>query len=287
MIPRPVVEAADPALSESTSPQLLLISTAGDSSSDLFGTYRAAALSQLVEPSNTLIVEWSAPRDLAMDSRETWRLASPHWSTKRENEILDKISKTEALEFEQNYLNRWVDQAHGRAKEPGLPAFTESEWASLNDYTQTLPVVAAVESWFAEGLAVCLAEPLDGGGVGVSVVLVESTADAAELLLALSGSLMTILVGKSLAADPAFVDLVVTPVGSTSHQAVSELRRLVDDDVLRHDSSPDLAEQVLALRTVPGADGPRVRSSGRLDAVKAVTWGAARARAYVDKPRIF
>jgi hypothetical protein len=36
---------------------------------------------------------------------------------------------------------------------------------------------------------------------------------------------------------------------------------------------------VLAVRTAPGADGPRLVSRGRADAVKAATWAATAARA--------
>jgi len=287
MIPRSVVEAADPALSESESPQLLLVSTAGDSASDLFGTYRNNGIDQLLAPGNTLILEWSAPKALSVEDPVGWRMASPHWSARRESEILDKLSKLEALEFAQNYLNQWVDVAHGRPKEPGLPVFTEGEWGELNDYRPTgAPVVAAVESWFGEGLAVAVAEPM-GAQVGVSVTLVGSTAEAAALLTKLRPTPVTILAGKSLVAEPAFAQLALTPMGSTSKVAVTELRRLVDEDVIRHDSSPGLTAQVLSVRTLPGADGPRVRSVGRMDGLKACVWAAEHARQAVESPAVF
>jgi hypothetical protein len=76
-------------------------------------------------------------------------------------------------------------------------------------------------------------------------------------------------------------------MGSTSRTAVTELRRFVDEDVVRHDSSPGLTEQVLSVRTLPGADGPRVRSSGRMDAVKATVWAVEHARQTSDLPAIF
>jgi hypothetical protein len=79
----------------------------------------------------------------------------------------------------------------------------------------------------------------------------------------------------------------VQPVGSTSRNAVTELRRLVDDDVLRHDGGADLAAQVLGVRTVPGPDGPRVRSAGRMDAVKAVVWAVEAARRAAELPAVF
>jgi hypothetical protein len=287
MVPRSVIEAADPALSESISPQLLLVSTAGDSASDLFGTYRNSALAQLDAPGNTLIVEWSAPKALSPEDPVAWRMASPHWSERRESEILDKLSKLEALEFAQNFLNIWVDVAHGRPKEPGLPVFAESEWAELNGVTPpaTPPAVTAIEGWFSDGVSVASAWPLAGGQVLVRVSDHRTVAEAARS--ALSASAPVLLVGKSLASDPAFATSTIEPTGSTTKQAITQLRQYVDDDVLRHDGSTVLTSQALALRTLPGADGPRVRSTGRADALKAASWCLDRARQATDVPAIF
>lgn len=41
---------------------------------------------------------------------------------------------------------------------------------------------------------------------------------------------------------------------------------------MMHDGSQVLTDQVLGLRTVPGAEGIRIRSQGRLHAVKRVVW---------------
>jgi len=285
MIPRSVIEAADPALTESVSPLLLLVSTAGDSASDLFGTYRANALAELADPANTLIVEWSAPKSLPMDAPTSWRLASPHWSDRRASEILDKVGKLDELEFRQNYLNQWVDVAHGRPA-VGLPVFTDVEWAELADHVPSAPSVAAVESWFGEGVAVATAEPV-GTRVGVSVRLVSSVAEAADLVGAMRPAPGVVLAGKSIAADPVLVALGAQGVGATSRSAVTELRRYVDDDVVRHDGSLDLADQVLSVRTVPGADGPRVRSTGRMDAVKAVVFAVEEVHRHAGVPQVW
>jgi hypothetical protein len=287
MIKRSVVEAADPALSESESPQLWLVSTAGDSASDLFGTYRMQALDTLLEPSNLLLLEWSAPRAAALDDRSAWRAASPVWSAKRESEILDKLTKMDPLEFRQNYLNIWIEGVHGR-REPGAPVFAESEWEALNGLIPPVgvpPSVTAVESWFADGVCVASAWPLAAGQVVVRVESHPTVSEAARS--ALSGSPLRLLVGKSIAADPGWALALIEPTGSTTKQAVASLRQLVDDDVLRHTGSGVLTEQALALRTLPGADGPRVRSTGRADAIKAAAWAIEGARVMVDTPRVF
>ena len=57
--------------------------------------------------------------------------------------------------------------------------------------------------------------------------------------------------------------------------------------MIRHDGSAVLTDQVLAVRISHGPDGPRVRSTGRLDGVKAAAWAATEARVPTERPRIF
>jgi hypothetical protein len=282
-IERSVVEAADDALTESSSPQLLLISTAGDSASDLFGTYRGQALEELEDPTNRLLAEWSAPRGSAVGDRAAWRAASPTWSDRREGEVLDKLGKQTELEFRQNYLNQWVPVAHGRPATPGVPAFTPAEWEAVGGYVPAEPLAAGIESWWGEGVAVALAAHDDAGHVGVSCFLVGSAAEAAAYV----AGVPSVLVGKSLAADPAFTELPTRAVGGTSRQAVEGLRRLMAEDGLRHDGGAALAGQVLEVRVVSGPEGPRVKSSSRLDAVKAAVWAAQEARTMAEAPAVF
>jgi hypothetical protein len=287
-IPRSVIEAADPALTEAESPQLMLISTAGDSSSDLFMTYRAQALETMLEPAGSFIAEWSAHPEHAPDDPEGWRAASPHWSARRAGEIEDKLGKLDPLEFKQNYMNLWVPVAHGRAA-PGEPVFSESEWldlaAPLDPADLRSPAVTAAESWFGEGIAVAHAYPQGDGIVLVSVTShadARSAADAAR-----EAGAPTLLVGKSLAADPAFIGLPVTPKGGTSRTAVQDLRRLVDEGALLHDGSETLADQVLGVRAAPSADGVRIRSTGRMDAIKCAVWAAEAARSVAETPAVY
>jgi hypothetical protein len=68
---------------------------------------------------------------------------------------------------------------------------------------------------------------------------------------------------------------------------VQEFQRLLSGDAVRHDGGAHLADQVLSARTVPGADGPRMASTGRADAIKAAGWAVASCRKKsVGKPRI-
>jgi hypothetical protein len=271
-IARSVVEAADPAMTESESPQLLLISTAGDSTSDLFMTYRQQALDTLLDPTNTLIAEWSASKAYELEDLEGWRMASPLWSDKRMAEIADKLGKMDPLEFEQNYLNRWVEFAPGKADQ-GHPVFTVQDWQDMSaPLPDGLPAACGVESFYGAQV----------------VVHVEGYANAVQAAAAITARKPeSIYIGKGLLIDPAFAPLNAVGKGGQSKAAVHELRRLADEGVLLHDDSPTLTDQVMAARAVPAADGVRIRSMSRLDAVKAAVWAVEGARAVEESPMIF
>lgn len=69
--------------------------------------------------------------------------------------------------------------------------------------------------------------------------------------------------------------------------AVQELGRWLREDVVRHDGGEHLTGQVLAARTVPAADGPRMSSKGRADAIKAAVYAVADCRRKaVGRPRV-
>jgi hypothetical protein len=197
--------------------------------------------------------------------------------------VLDKLGKYEELEFTQNYLNRWVDVAHGKP-DPGSPVVSESEWRALavpEPAASGVPAVAAVESWFSEGASVALGWPLSAERV---LVRIETYPDVNEALRsAFASGAGLVLAGKSIAADaPGCV-----PVSSTTRQAVTELRRFIDDNALAHDNNAELTAQVLALRTVPGVDGPRVTSTNRTDAIKCAAWVVNRGRLLAERPAVF
>jgi hypothetical protein len=110
-VERKVVEAALwPAMLERNDPQLWLISTAGDSTSDLFSEHRGRAVAQLGDPdqATVLILEWSAPPDAASDDPEAWRVASPHWNERRAERLAGFYRSTSDTDFRMQYLNQWV-----------------------------------------------------------------------------------------------------------------------------------------------------------------------------------
>jgi hypothetical protein len=115
-VEREVVEAAlAPSQLEREDPQLWLVSTAGDGSSDLFAEHRALAIAELSNPdtANTLILEWSSAPDAELDDRSAWREASPHWNERRLERLERLYRSTPATDFRRQYLNQWVTGSAG------------------------------------------------------------------------------------------------------------------------------------------------------------------------------
>jgi hypothetical protein len=161
--------------------------------------------------------------------------------------------------------------------ERGDPVVSADGWADLAVAVGSGPPdAAAVEDWFGEGVSLALAWRADDR----VVVSVLALADLSEVpaALAAAGFKRRATVGASLLDDPSLAGVKVNKGQGRTAAAVQELRRLIAEDVFRHDGGQHLTEQVLAARTRPGADGPRMVSSGAADAIKAAVWAATDCR---------
>jgi len=296
-------DGLEPALLERSSPQLLLTSTAHRRATPLMRRRIEAALSGMGDAPGdaaTLLMVWAADPDAPMHAEATWRAASPYWSEDRRRMIAAKLERAlhgeadpdaedpDPVEgFRAQYLNVWPT-GPAVETESGEPVVVEDEWDALAvEVPDGRPLVAAVEAWFADGASIAVVRRGVEDRLVVSVTGCATVAEAAALVKATSPD--RCLVGKSIAGHPAFADLVVEPIGGTTRQAAIGLRQAIDDGDLHHDGGAHLARQVAALRTVPGADGPRLRSSGRADAVKAAVWAVEAAREVMgmDAPAIY
>ena len=130
-ISREVVDGSiAPTMLERRSPQLVLVSTAGDGGSRLLLEDRDAAIAQLAEPefARILLLEWSAPPEAYPDDRDAWRLASPHWTPERLEALEHAHATSSEADWRRQYLNQWVLAARSwiapaqwaEAAEPGL-----------------------------------------------------------------------------------------------------------------------------------------------------------------------
>ena len=108
-----VVSGIMPTMLQRTSSQLWLVSTAGESRSDLLRNFREQGIAQLDDPdhADVLLLEWSASPDLAVDDREAWRQASPIWNARREKQVEQFHRLQPANDFAMQMLNRWVTSA--------------------------------------------------------------------------------------------------------------------------------------------------------------------------------
>jgi len=113
-ISREVVDGSiAPTMLERASPQLVLVSTAGDGGSTLLAEDRESAIAQMGDPDSAriLILEWSAPPDADPADREAWKAASPHWSSSRREALEHAFSVTPETAWRVQYLNQWVRSA--------------------------------------------------------------------------------------------------------------------------------------------------------------------------------
>lgn len=290
-LPEVVDDDLEPSLMERVSPQLLLVSTAHRRATSLMRSRIGGALAGDEDQAHVLLLLWAAQPDQDPGVVETWRSASPHWSPEREAYLRRKYGKAVRGEqdpefddpdpmegFRAQYLNMWPLAAATVARGTALIGH-ETVWAQLrSEPPRRAPDAVAIESWFEAGVSVASAWRQADGSAIVRVVEASDIATAVHLARA-TGYRGRITAGASLLTDPAFTGLPTTKGQGSARATVLDLARVLADGELRHDGSPHLAEQVLAIRTVPGGDGPRLASQHRTDAVKAAMWALTAARA--------
>ena len=87
--------------------QAWLVSTAGESESDLLIHYRDQALAG----GNILILEWSAHPDHNPHDEATWRACTPHWEPHTLKYLTDQHNNLDIEAFQRQLLNQWVERA--------------------------------------------------------------------------------------------------------------------------------------------------------------------------------
>lgn len=304
--PDTVTEGMEPATLERMSAQLLLTSTAHRRATSLM----KSAINEHVdtpagEPlkAGSCLLLWGAPPGADVSDPKVHRAASPYWSADRGAYIAAKYAKAlkgetdkeaddpDPIEaFKAQYLNIWPRSF--RRPPPGEALLTAAELAAVvlpGEELQALqgavpPASAAIEADFADGVSLAVAYRPGSAGSSPPLVVVTDHEDTAAALAHLRAlgypSARRLAVGKSLAEDPAIsaARWRARPMTMRAVAAGAELARAVRAGQLAHDGGTVLTEQALAMRTAPGADGPRVVSKGRADAVKAAVWALQGAR---------
>ena len=277
-ISRPVIDdAVLPTMSEREQAQLWLVSTAGDSSSDLMIQYRSAAIEQLDAPAGTLLLEWSAPADADPDEPETWMWASPEWTDKRQTFVARQHATLEESSFRRQWCNQWVTKADSWLK--------DSQWADTTSAEQLPDLgtwIVAVESAFdGQGHAVAVAGLLEDERVVVRVSTMRTVKQVDERLAELRAEHPALFV----IVTPGYVDRLGERfdelVGQREAVAGTQaLLDLFDRRSILHDGGLVLREHLAASR-ISKRDAGWVLSSamgaGPSYAARAVMFAAAQA----------
>jgi hypothetical protein len=308
--PGQVEDGLEPTVAEHDQTQLALVSTAHRKATNLMIGRREDALAALTNPDDVLLVEWSAPPDAALEDRDGWRMASPHWTAKRDKLLATKLARAmggrsddpdedDPLEsFRAQWLNQWPATASERMNHRDEPLVGD-EWVAAADVTLSPPpgpYVIAVEDWFGQGAAVACAARDDRGRVLVWGKTFGRRADAYAWvgIVAEAHPESRLLVGASLDGDEALTSIPsasLTAVGGAyTRGALPMLREALADGAVVHDGGAELTGQMVAMRVTRGATGllPSVRN-GRTDLARCAAWALADALrvSLVDDPAIY
>jgi hypothetical protein len=299
-VARHVVDAAIvPTMAEAVDPQLWLVSTAGTSTSDLMLAYRVLALALEVPDPDTglLLLEWSAPPDpdLDIDDPAVWRMATPHWSARRERVVRRERERVPEVEFRQQWLNQWV---------PTLsePLFDVDRWAAA-EWAGVLPAGelcfgadvaadrshAAIVTYSSGVVEVVDVRPGAGWVAGRLLELVERWAPRA---IGVDGSGPAATIADQLAgtdAAPLLVALSAKQVAASSGQVFDAIQ----EGRLAAVPHADLTAAVLgARRRAYGQSWSFARAVGDVSgvpllAVVMAAWAAEHAPDVIERSRIW
>jgi hypothetical protein len=285
-----VDDGIEPTTVEAEDAQILLVSTAHRRATALMVGRRARALENLETGDGPLLVEWSAPPDAELDDRAAWRLASPHWTPKRERLIAQRLEGALAGEsddvdepdpltsFRTQWLNQWPAKRLKVTK--GEPLVELEAWLELRGdvVDDRERIFLAVEDHAGLGAAISAVVPQADGRLGLDGWTVSSWSEALVDLrrLIASHELVTLVAGASL--------LVRLPRGMRAHGATSTItrsslplmRELVAAGAIVHDSA-ELEEQVDTVRVEEAIGGLRVVAGIRSDLLRSASWALAHA----------
>jgi hypothetical protein len=301
--PSSIDEGLVPTMAERADAQLWLVSTAHRLATPLMLIRRKVALDQLELGDGDLLVEWSAPGSAEIDDVRAWRLASPHWTPRRERLIAQQLEKARAGEiedpdepdpvesFKAQYLNQWprrVAEVQANTEEL-LPV---GLWGHLEEpgLVSSGPVWVAVEDNYGNGAAVAAAGLLEDGRIEVDGWTCDDwdSAIAEVQLLTAYRHVRGLLVGASmLSRVPAGMVPVPVPAGSRETRVgLPLLRDLAANGEVTHSNTPRLDEAMLTARVRETLAGLVLVQIGRPDLVKALVWAVGAAHKPAPLPAI-
>jgi hypothetical protein len=291
-----IEEGLTPTMVERSQPQLLLVSTAHRLATTLMLRRRALALADLEGGDGDLLIEWSAPADAELDDLDAWRLASPHWTARRERLIskqLDallagEIEDPEEPDPEQSFRAQWLNQWPRKLTEPPgnmedlLPPGIWQRLVEPDLGGDFGPIIVALEDDFGRGAAVAAVRRLGDGRIEVDGWPTEDwdAAIADVERLALYRQILELHVGASL-LDRVPRNGLPAPRPAASGQTRAGLavfRDLAVSGGLVHDETTSELDQAIAQTQVRESPSGLVIARGPQHLVKAVVWAVAAAQ---------
>jgi hypothetical protein len=277
-VDRDCVESAlVPTMLEREAPQLWIVSTQGDSASDLMETYRQQGIAGLADPdaADVLLLEWSAEDAALVSDRAAWRDASPHWSERRERFLERQAATQSEAVFRTQYLNQRVNALGGWV--------TRSQWAECREPGLGLVggakaprVIAACEYSEDAALYVLVVSQLVGERLVVRTYGERSLDDLWRRVCTLPRSAL-LLVSAGFKGRLPIAPCETRLVGVAELRlATRETLRAITDRVIAHDGDPELAAHVLsAVVAYTGESGPVIsqrRSPAPITYARALVW---------------
>lgn len=302
--PSSIEEGLVPTMAEREQAQLLLISTAHRMATALMLGRRALALEQLEAGDGDLLIEWSAPAGGDLDDVSRWRLASPHWTPRRERMIARQLEAARSghvddpeepdplASFTSQWLNIWprkMQAVDGKTEEL-LP---EGLWAELAEVgvTSTGPLYVAVEDDYGMGAAVAVVAKMDDGRLELDGWLCPDwdTAVADAQALTRLRSIKSLHVGASL-IDRLPSSTSPAPVAAGAKETrtgLALLRDLALGGVLVHDAATsELDNAFTQARVREAASGLHLVARGPTHLVRAAVWALQAAHRPSPSPAI-
>jgi len=290
-----IEEGVTPTMVERVSSQLLLVSTAHRLATSLMLTRRKVALQNLETGTGDLLLEWSAPRGSQINDPAVWRLASPHWTERRQRmierrlemmyagETQDATEVDPAESFRAQWLNQWPKGLTVLDGEELLPVGLWRELAEPG-LRSSGPLFVAVEDNFGKGAAVAVCRRLDDGRLEVEGWLCKDWDSALEdvRMLGTIRPVRSLQVGASMFArvPPGTVPSPQAAGGAETRPGLAVFRDLCANRMVVHDpageDSSQLDEAVLAARVKQNAVGLAVVSDPK-HLVNALIWAVAAA----------
>jgi hypothetical protein len=292
-----IEEGLAPTMVEREQPQMLLVSTAHRRATQLMLEHRKLALASLERGDSDLIVEWSAPATAELDDVGAWRLASPHWTLKRQRLIQKRLELAQSGEADQDpeepdpiesfraqWLNQWPLSSAPAFGEELLPP---GMWDRLRDsgLVSSDTVFVAVEDYYGKGAAVATAARLDDGRIDVGGWLRDDWDTAIRSDVEWLGSkfqIRQLLVGASMlnSVPPSTVPQPLPAGTRETRVGLALFRDLAASGMLTHDHlTVDLDRAVAAARVREVQTGLTLPSTSNSHLVKAAVWAVNAAHA--------